>query len=228
MKITVKDGSFETYLARPAARSAPAVVVVQEIFGVNADLRATCQELASSGFIAIAPDLFWRDAPGLDLNAWNEEEWKKGLELYGRYDFDRGTHDLAATIAAARTIEGSNGKVGITGFCLGGLMTYLAAARTDVDAAAAYYGGNTDRYLGEADDVTAPLILHLAEEDEFISKEAQALIRKVLGLKPNVRIYSYPGCSHAFARHTGVHYDAQAAALANTRTMTFLHSHLDG
>lgn len=226
MKINVADGSFDAYVARPAYRSAPAVVVVQEIFGVNADLRATCDELAADGFIAIAPDLFWRDAPGLDLNAWSEDEWKRGLDLYQAYDRDKGVADIAATIAIARTMKGSTGRVGITGFCLGGLMTFLAAARTGVDAAAAYYGGDTDRYLGEANKVTVPMIMHLGDKDEFIPAEAQARIKDVLGSRENVEIFSYPGCSHAFARHTGTHYDSNAAGLANERTRAFLTEEL--
>ena len=226
MKITVADGSFDAYVVRPRAAVAPAIVVVQEIFGVNADLRATCHELADKGFIAIAPDLFWRQAPGLDLNAWSEAEWQQGLALYQAFDFDRGVQDVAATLDAARSLDGSSGKVGVMGFCLGGLMTYLTAARTPVDAAIAYYGGSTDAYLDEADGVTAPLMMHLGEEDEFISRAAQANIKQALGDKPNVEIFSYPGCSHAFARHTGSHYDKDAALLANDRTAAFLDKNL--
>lgn len=227
MKIEVAEGSFDVYVARPPIEPAPVVVVIQEIFGVNADLRATCDELAADGFIAVAPDLFWRDAPGLDLNSWSEEEWRRGLELYQAYDRDKGVSDIAATIASARKIEGGTGKVGVTGFCLGGLMTFLVAARTDVDAAASYYGGGTDQYLDEADTVTAPLIIHLGDRDEFIPKEAQARIVDVFMGRTNAEVYSYPGCSHAFARHTGDHYDANAATVANQRTRAFLHASLD-
>lgn len=228
MKINVQDGSFDTYVARPQTADAPTVVVLQEIFGVNADLRATCDELASAGFLAVAPDLFWRDAPGLDLNAWSEEEWKRGFELYEAFDLDRGVEDIRATIAAARLMDGGSGKVGVTGYCLGGLLTYLTAARTDVDAAVAYYGGNTQAFLDEAGGIVAPLMMHLGEEDEFISKDAQASIKAAIESKSNVQIFSYPGCAHAFARHTGSHYDAQAATLANGRTRAFLAEKLAG
>ncbi|CAN5143504.1 dienelactone hydrolase family protein [soil metagenome] len=228
MKITVQDGIFEAYVSRPVQVPAPVVIVLQEIFGVNADLRATCDELAAQGFIAIAPDLFWRDAPGLDLNAWSEDEWAIGLNLYQAYDYEKGVADVAATIEAARGIDGSNGLVGVMGFCLGGLMTFLVAARTDVDAAVAYYGGNTDQYLSEADGVISPMMMHLGAEDEFISKEAQSNIITALGGRPNVTIFSYPGCSHAFARHTGTHFDAKAAELANGRTVAFLRDSLTG
>jgi len=112
------------------------------------------------------------------------------------------------------------------GFCLGGLMAFLTAARETIDAAVAYHGGDTESYLGEAGAIAAPMLMHLAEEDEFISKEAQAKIKAALADKPNVEVYSYPGCNHAFARHTGVHYDAAVAAKANGRTWAFLADHL--
>lgn len=226
MKITTPDGSFEAYVARPARASAPVVLVLQEIFGVNADIRATCDELAVRGFIAVAPDLFWRDAPGLDLNSWSEADWKRGLDLYATYDLDRGVRDVAATAAAARAMDGSNGKVGVMGFCLGGLMSFLTAARTSIDAAVVYYGGKTDEHIDEADKVTAPVIMHFGETDEFITPEARSKIKAAFAGKSNVVIYSYPGCSHAFARHTGTHYDAAAATTANDRTYAFLEKHL--
>ena len=215
-RITIegRDGAFGAYMARPKALPAPAVVVLQEIFGVNMDMRETCDELAAQGFIAVCPDLFWRQEPGLDLNHWSDAEWKKGLALYAAYDRDKGVGDIVDTAHAAGQLEGASGKVGVMGFCLGGLMTFLTAAREKIDAAVAYHGGDTEKYLDEADKITAPLLMHLAEEDEFISKEAQTKIKTALSNKPNVEIYTYPGCNHAFARHTGTHYNAAAAAKA--------------
>jgi carboxymethylenebutenolidase len=227
-RITIegRDGAFGAYVARPKTLPAPAVVVLQEIFGVNMDMRETCDELAARGFIAVCPDLFWRQEPGLDLNHWSDAEWKKGLALYAVYDRDKGVRDIVDTAHAAGRLEGASGKVGVMGFCLGGLMTFLTAAREKIDAAVAYHGGETEKYLDEADKITAPMLMHLAEEDEFISKEAQTKIKAALSNKPNVEIYSYPGCNHAFARHTGTHYNAAAAAKANGRTWQFLHDHL--
>ena len=221
-----RDGTFVAYIARPKALPAPAVVVLQELFGVNADIRKTCDELAEQGFIAIAPDLFWRQEPGVDLNHWSDAEWKKGLALYAAYDRNKGVLDIVDTAHAAGQLDGASGKVGVMGFCLGGLMAFLAAARAKIDAAVAYHGGDTEKYLDEAGGITAPMLMHLAEEDEFISKDAQAKIKAALSDKPNVEVYSYPGCNHAFARHTGTHYDAAAAAKANGRTWEFLGDHL--
>jgi carboxymethylenebutenolidase len=227
INIPTEGGEFSAYVARPSNASAPVVVVLHEIFGVNEDMRQTCLELADKGFIAIAPELFWRQERGVDLNTWSDAEWKKGLALYTAYDRDIGVRDVIATVRAAEQLQGASGKVGVMGFCLGGLMTYLAAARHNLDASVAYHGGDTESYLGEARGITAPLLMHLAEEDEFISKDAQARIKAALADVPNAKIYSYPGCNHAFARHTGVHYDANAAALANERTWAFLAEYLD-
>lgn len=226
LTIHTADGDFSAYVVRPRVEPAPVVVVLHEVFGVNADMRTTCAELAEHGFIAVAPDLFWQQERGVSLSMWSDEEWKKGLALYTAYDRDTGVRDILATVEAARTMQGSSGKVGVMGFCLGGLMTFLTSARGTVDAAVAYHGGDTESYLDEAGAIDEPFLMHLAEEDEFITKDAQARIKAALAGKLNVSIHSYPGCNHAFARHTGLHYDAQAAALANGRTWAFLAEHL--
>jgi carboxymethylenebutenolidase len=222
------DGQFRAHVARPGTSGAPSVVVLHEVFGVNDDMRKTCDELASQGFIAVCPELFWRQERGVDLNSWSDAEWKKGLALYAAYDRNQGVLDVVEVARAARGLEGASGKVGVMGFCLGGLMTYLTAARMEVDAAVAYHGGDTEKYLDEANRITAPMVMHLGDEDEFIPPEAQARIRSALAAKPNVQIYGYAGCKHAFARHNGTHYDAAAAATANRRTWQFLADHLRG
>jgi carboxymethylenebutenolidase len=213
------DGTFRAYIARPVKLPAPAVVVLQELFGVNADIRATCNELAAQGFIAIAPDLFWRQEPGVDLNVTSEADWQHGLRLYTAYDRDAGARDIMETVRTAVELSESTGKVALQGYCLGALMAFITAARYEVDAAVCYHGGDTEKYLGEVGGLEAPLLMHLGEEDEFISKTA-------LAKKPNATVYSYPGQRHAFSRHNGAHYDAAAAALANRRTSEFLNQQL--
>ena len=221
------DGTFAAYLARPKTLPAPTVVVLQEVFGVNADIRKHCDELAGQGFLAVAPDLFWRQEPGVDLNVNSEADWQHGLRLYGAYNRDAGAGDVRDTVNAVRNLSECNGKVAVLGYCLGGLMVFLTAVRCHgVDAAVAYHGGSTEKYLGEVDGLKAPLLMHLAEEDEFISKAAQAAIKAALAKKPSATVYSYPGQNHAFSRNNGAHYNAAAAALANGRTSEFLHQQL--
>jgi carboxymethylenebutenolidase len=224
--ITTDAGAFGAYLARPDAPVAPSVVALHEVFGVNADLRQTCDELARRGFLAMCPDLFWRQSPGVDLGVTSEQDWNTGLALYLAFDREKGIRDIADTIWAASRVAGASGKVGVLGYCLGGLMTFLAAARLHVDAAVAFHGADTDKYLDEASAITAPMLVHLAEADEFISPEAQAAIAAACAPRPNITVYSYAGCHHAFSRHGGTHYDAEAAATANARTWTFLKTWL--
>lgn len=226
MDIKGQDGEFQAYIARPGVKRAPAVVVLHEVFGVNADMRQTCEELAAKGFIALCPDLFWRQERGVDLDTRSESDWKKGVALYTAYDRGLGVKDIADTMKAGAVLEGSSGKVGVMGYCLGGLLTFLTAARQSVDAAVVYHGGDTESYLDEAPSITAPMLMHLGELDEFIPPAAQARIKAALAGKPNVEVHSYPGCYHAFARHNGAHYDAAAAAIANGRTWAFLKAHL--
>ncbi|WP_260600099.1 dienelactone hydrolase family protein [Sphingomonas endolithica] len=222
IEITTKDGAFAAYRAVPAALPAPAVVVLHEVFGVNADIRQTCDDLAAHGVIAIAPDLFWRQKPGVDLDVRSEADWNTGLALYQAYDRDLGVDDVAATVRAAAVINGATGKVGVLGYCLGGLMTFLAAARSHVDAAVAFHGADTEKYLGEAPSITVPMLVHLAGEDEFMPEPARAAITAALATHANVQVFTYAGCHHAFSRHNGAHNDAKAAALANQRTWSFL------
>lgn len=220
LDITVADGSFTCHVARPDTPGPhPVVIVVQEIFGVNEGIRAIVAGYAAKGYIAIAPDLFWRATPGLSLS--EQRDWDQAFALYNTFDIDRGVRDLAATIAAARTLPGASGTVGVTGYCLGGLLTYLCAARTDADAFAAYYGGGTDRYLDEAAGIAAPLLYHVAGADEYIGPAAQAAIRAALTPLPHAEVYTYPGRDHAFARPNGAHYCEADAALANRRTEEF-------
>jgi carboxymethylenebutenolidase len=182
--------------------------------------------LAEQGFIAAAPDLFWRQEPGVDLSVTSEPDWQHGLRLYLAYNREDGAGDVKDTADAVAKMPECTGKVAVLGYCLGGLMTFLTAVRYGVDAAVVYHGGDTEKYLGEADGLRAPLLMHLAEEDEFISKSAQAEIKRVLASKPNATVYSYPGQWHAFTRLNGAHYNAAAAALANERTSEFLKQQL--
>ena len=226
--IEIEGGSLGAFIERPASGSGPAVVVLHEVFGVNDDMRASCRELAEQGFIALAPDLFWRQEKGVDLSHWTEEEWKKGLTLYQAYDRGQGAIDIAAIMEFARSLPGTTGKVGLMGYCLGGLMTYLVSARHGTDAGVAYYPGSAEDYASEAKNISTPLMIHLGEEDEFISKAAQQTIKSAVAPNTSVTVFSYPGCSHAFARHTGTHFDADAAALANGRTYAFFKQQLAG
>jgi carboxymethylenebutenolidase len=226
--IKTADGSFSAYVARPAKAKAPAAVVIQEIFGVNQVMRDITDGLAGQGYLAICPDLFWRIEPGIDITDQSEAEWKRAFELFNAFDVEAGVGDIQATIAHIRGDAGSNGKVGAVGFCLGGLLAFLTATRTDADAAVSYYGVGIENRVAEAEKLTHPLLMHIAEEDQFVPKTAQGVILQALKDHPLIEIHTYPGCDHAFARQGGGHYDEAATKLAGGRTLTFFQRTLSG
>lgn len=226
IRIESPAGDFDAYLARPAQTTRPAIVVLHEVFGVNADLRETCDELAAEGFVAICPELFWRQERHVDLSVQSQQDWEKGLRLYAGYDVDAGVRDVEAAIRNARRLEGGAGRVGVMGFCLGGLLTFVSAARTQVDAAVAFHGARTAEFLDETADIDAPVQMHLAGDDEFMPPHEQQQIAAALASDPKFEVFIYPGCRHAFSRHGGSHFDASAARIARIRTLDFFRRYL--
>ena len=221
------QGEFTAYVARPETdQTAPAIIVIQEIFGVNAVMRNICDHLAQNGYIAVCPDLFWRQEPGIDITDQTQAEWDKAFALFNGFDVDKGIDDLIATLNHTRTLQGCNGRVGNIGFCLGGKMSYLMSTRSDTDCSVSYYGVGIEGMLSEADTITKPFLMHIASEDQFVPKEAQDKIHQGLEHNTHITRHVYEGCDHAFARHGGEHYDEGAARLANMRTSDFLATHL--
>jgi len=221
-----KDGSFTVYAAVPDVTPAPGIVVAQEIFGVNQVMRDTCDWLATQGFVAVCPDLFWRIEPGIQITDKTDAEWKRAFELFGLFDVDKGIEDMKATLAELRAHEVCNGKAGSVGYCLGGKLAYLMATRSDSDANVGYYGVGLGDLMGEAKTITKPLMLHIAEKDKFSSPAEIAKVRDALKSNAKVTTHLYDGQDHAFARPGGEHYDAKAAKEANQRTINFFKEHL--
>jgi carboxymethylenebutenolidase len=225
IEIAAADGSgkFGAYVAMPKTTPAGAVVMIQEIFGVNATMRQLSDWVAEMGFIAISPDLFWRQEKGVQLDPdAGQAQWDKAFALMKGMDQDKAVEDLKSTIAHARKLDGANGKVATMGFCLGGRLAFMTAARTDADANISYYGVGIEGLLGEAGNIKAPLILHIAEKDKFVPAEAQAKILEGLKGHAQASVYVYPGVDHAFARMGGHAWDARAATIANGRTAELL------
>lgn len=229
LTITATDGTgtFNAYVRYPDTdQAAPVVLVIQEIFGVNKVMRDICDHLAQSGYIAVCPDLFWRQEPGIDITDKSEAEWKRAFELYQGFSVDLGIDDLKATLAAARKLEGCNGLAGTIGYCLGGRLAFLMATRSDADCNVSYYGVAIDEHLDEAGQISRPLLMHIAELDKFVPADARDRILGVLKGNEDVSLNVYEGADHAFAREGGDHYDRAAASLANFRTADFLAEHL--
>lgn len=225
--ITAADGgSFSAYVAKPAALPAPGVVVIQEIFGVNAVMRGVCDDLAAQGYVAVCPDLFWRQEPGIQLTDKTQDEWNRAFALMKGMDQDKAVDDLKATLAWLRGADDCAGKAGTVGYCLGGRLAFLTATRSDADCNVSYYGVGLDALLGEAGNIGKPLLMHVAELDKFATPEVLRKLSAGLSGNPNVTLHVYPGVNHAFARPGGEHYDKAAADLANGRTRAFFERHL--
>src|SRR6476620_4164873 len=218
--IAASDGSgtMKAYLAMPAGKPKAGIVVIQEILGVNKDIRAMTDAWAANGYAAIAPDLFWRLKPGVELDADIPDEFQEGLDLLQKFNADKGVEDLAASIAALRSRGCA--KVGVVGYCLGGRLAFLCAARTDSDATVGYYGVGLDNLLGERQNISKPLLLHIATRDKFSPPEAQAKVRAALKDNPLVTIYEYDA-DHAFARGSGSARVPALAQQADERTQAF-------
>jgi carboxymethylenebutenolidase len=217
------SGSFGAHVAMPKATPAGVVIMIQEIFGVNRTMRQLSDWVADMGFIALSPDLFWRQEKGVQLDPdAGQAQWDKAFALMNGMDQGKAVEDIKACIAHARKMPGSNGKVATMGFCLGGRLAFMAAARTDADANISYYGVGLEGLLGEAGAIRTPLILHIAENDKFVPPAAQQAI--LAGLKGHAQVaaHVYPGVDHAFARMGGHAWDARAAAIANGRTAELL------
>ena len=222
--IKAKDGEFRAYVAKPAGQPKGAIVVIQEIFGVNAVMRHKCDWLAGEGFWALAPDLFWRIQPGIDITDQTEAEWSQAFDYFNRFDAVAGVADIQTTINAARGFGAK--KVGTVGYCLGGLLAYLSATRTDTDASVGYYGVNIPKFLDEAVKIQKPLMLHIAGKDGFVKADMQAQMHKGLDDNPLVTLYDYPERDHAFTREGGKNYDAGDAKIADDRTVAFFTKNL--
>jgi carboxymethylenebutenolidase len=219
-------GSFDTYVAEPHGSPRGAIIVIQEIFGVNAGIRRKCDQWAERGYLALAPDLFWRLEPGVELDPDKEDEFKRALDLMGRFDQDLGIADIEATIRAGRARVGAGGRIGCVGFCLGGRLAYLTAARTDVDASVGYYPVGLPDILHEQHAIARPLLIHIAQADHFVPPEQQREVHAALDDHPRVTIHDYPGEDHGFAAEMGKRRSEAAARVADGRTEAFFAEHL--
>lgn len=226
-EIPTLDGSavIPAYVARPAGSPRGAIIVIQEIFGVNPGIRKKCDDWAAKGYLAVAPDVFWRQKPGVELDADDPEQFQEGVGYMMKHDFDLGIRDVEATIHWIRRSEGVP-KVGLVGYCMGGKVAYMAATRTDVDASVGYYGVGIDQMLGESHAIAKALMLHVPTADGFVPAEAQKAMHDGLDSNPHVTIHDYEGLDHGFAAEHGVRRNEEAARLADTRTAEFFAKHV--
>lgn len=221
--ITTLDGAstFNAYVAKPKEPAKAAIIVIQEIFGINEGIRLKCDSWADAGYLAYAPDLFWKIAPGIELDPDIENELHQGFDLFGKFDQDGGIKDIEATIRAARAALGDAGKVGLVGYCLGGRLAFISACRTDGDAFVGYYGVGIDGLLSEQHAIGKPVLLHVPTGDHLVGPDVQKAMHEGLAGNRHVTLLDYEGLDHGFATQIGDRRDEAGATLADERTASF-------
>ncbi len=224
LRIPAPDGSgaFAAELLRPCTGSAGVVLLLHEIFGVNRNLRVTAEWVVARGYIALMPDLFWRQAPGtaLDPDAGMPDR-ERAFALMRGLDEAKAVEDLRAAIAAARSLPGANGRVATSGFCLGGRLAWLMAVAGEGDGHVAYYPVGVEDRLAGAGAIRAPVMLHLGRRDRFVPEAAQRAIAAALAGHPPAELHLYDA-GHAFARAEARSFDAAASAVAHARSAALL------
>lgn len=226
--IAAQDGGqFSAYLCTPPRGPGPGIILIQEIFGVNAHIRGVAEQYAQDGFLVLVPDVFWRIEPRVELG-YNEADFSKGIEFMQKTEFSLVVPDLAGALRTARSHELCTGKVASLGYCMGGRLSYHMAAETDVDAAVCYYPGGIHTALGEAANVKAPILFHFAEQDGFIPMEAVDKVREAFAGVASATVQVYEGVDHGFNCWDRSAYNQQAASLARGRSLSFLATTIAG
>lgn len=232
LNILADDGrSFDAYLALPEATGpAPGLLLLQYICGVNKVMRTLADGFARLGYVVMVPDMYWRQGPNIrlidDPTRTDPQEQARALELNAGFDDVAASADLTASLTVLRQHARCDGRAGTLGYCLGGRLAYLMAARTDVDCAVGYYAVNLENYLDEAANIHRPLMLHMAGQDMLIPEPVQSKICQTLKSSPQVDVRVHPGVNHAFALPGGANFNADAAAQANAWSQEFLARHL--
>jgi carboxymethylenebutenolidase len=211
---------FAGYLALPPGGRGPGLVLWQEIFGVNEHIRAVAEQYALDGFVVLAPDTFWRQAPRVELG-YTGADRDRAVALMQAYAAPEALADIGAAVQALRARPEVNGGVGTLGYCMGGRLAFLAAATTDVDAAVAYYGGGIHTQLDRAPGIRCPVQFHYAAHDDHIPLDAVEQVRVAMHGK-GAEVHVYPGAMHGFNCWARASYHAPSAALAHGRSVAFL------
>lgn len=218
IRLTARDGhSLDAYLARPAAGVRGALVIAQEMYGINAYLRSVCDFYAAHGYLAIAPALYDRKQPGL-IYSYTKDDHDRAQQTYTAWDLDAALDDLDA----GRDAVAQAGKVGLIGFCWGGSLAWLAACRRNYAGTVAYYGSLMPDFAGEA--ARCPVIAHVGDKDTSLPA---ARIARFRAAQPSVPVHLYPGAQHGFDNENRTErYHAEAHQLARERTLEFLARHV--
>jgi carboxymethylenebutenolidase len=221
VQVATADGRFDTLVATPPVTPGPGIVLIQEIFGVNDHIQGVAAQYASDGYTVIAPDLFWRSEPRINIG-YSEAEFKRGMELAGKLDPNKTAADIAAAIKLLRSLPECKGPVSALGYCMGGRLSYRTAATGDVDAAICYYGGGIGDELQLAGKIRCPILFHFGEQDQWIPRTVTDAVKGAFKGRDSAAVYLYPGVGHGFNCWARSSYNQRAAALARGRSLEFL------
>ena len=224
-QITAADGgAFDAYCALPAAPTGPGILLFQEIFGINDNMRGLADKLAAEGYVALVPDMFWRLQRRFESK--DESGMAEAFALVQQLDFPLAAADMRAALAHLRAMPACSGKIGAVGFCLGGTLAYLFAATSDPDAVVPYYGSGIATMLEMADQITCPVLFHYGNRDEYIPTEQIEAVEAAFAGRPDVTVLRYDA-GHAFSNWDApTFHDPEAADLAWPRTLAFFAEHL--
>lgn len=226
IQLVAEDGgTFDAYLSLPPTGRGPGILLIQEIFGVNAHIRAVADQYAMDGYCVLAPDVFWRQQRRVELG-YAPPDFARGIELVQAAKFVQIVPELAAALGVLRGLPECTGRAAALGYCMGGRLAYHLAAETDVDAAVCYYGGGIPTVLDQVPKIRAPILFHFAERDSFIPLPGVDAVRVAFAGRDNARIELYRGVEHGFNCWARSNYDQTAAALARGRTLAFLATNL--
>ncbi|MFM7965207.1 MAG: dienelactone hydrolase family protein [Betaproteobacteria bacterium] len=220
-----RNEQFDAYVSLPPTGRGPGLVILQEIFGVNEHIRAVADQYAADGYCVIAPDIFWREGRKIEL-AYDPQGFERGLGLLGKLDIDQTAIDLQATVTALKQQSACTGKVGSLGFCMGGLLSFIAAAEAGVDTAVCYYGGGIHQHLDRAKKIRCPVLFHFADQDAYIPQQAVQAVRKSLGGRKNVRVIVHAGVDHGFNCWRRPAWNQVTAARARGQSLVHLSESL--
>ncbi|RKR36173.1 dienelactone hydrolase family protein [Paraburkholderia sp. BL17N1] len=222
VKITSSSGeAIGAYLAKPAIASAPIVVIAQEIFGITPFIKGVVDWLVDAGFGCVCPDLYWRQAPNIELDANIPSEREQALTLFRNFDMEAGVDDLKCTIEHARALPFSNGRVAVVGYCLGGALAFDVAALSLADCAVGYYGVGLEKKVSRVPAISRPAMFHMGTQDHYVTAESSSILDEHFGKNKNVSLHWY-SAGHSFVRSSSPNFDQTATTLANARTLELL------
>ncbi|CAN5549466.1 dienelactone hydrolase family protein [soil metagenome] len=224
VSITAADGeSFSGYLALPESGMWPAILLIQEVFGVNPHIRKVADYYAQEGYVVLAPDLFFRMWPNVELG-YSGKDMEVALSYKEKFDEELGIRDLQSALEFLRKLPNVNGGVAALGFCIGGRLAYRLAAHSKLEAAVSYYGAEIDKHLSEADNICAPIIFHLGEEDQLIPPSSMENLMMKMVSRHDARVFVYENVGHGFNCDARASYNQRAALLSQARTVEFLRA----